>query len=411
MTTTIECAHLKRLTTELEQLSAAGKSGILTLNSHIEEAKLYFSQGQLLYATSHIHRLRRWSRAVEQCCSDITVKLPPSLKTSLWEYQLLYQAVRHQEVSVTEARGVIRRVFGEVLFSMSRQIDFNFQWENHHLLQSGFPKKLTCSLSEMKKVVQQVAQMQTQWQMANLGNLDPNLALILTQPTPNDFSGLARYLNGEWTLWDISLQIQKPIVSIARAFIPLIKKGLLQLQMLPDVSIPVHSDFTVPTNSNSDKLSSRQLPLIACIDDSAVVGESLKKILTPVGCHVLSILNPVKGLTQIAEHKPDLIFLDLMMPKANGYIVCKFLHNAPIFKNTPVIILTSRNTIVDRNYAKYAGAADFLNKPPDPRKTLQVVRKHLAHQFPILKTYYLSERKNQPIYTPENFSDQLAVNY
>ncbi|WP_281062915.1 response regulator [Limnoraphis robusta] len=161
----------------------------------------------------------------------------------------------------------------------------------------------------------------------------------------------------------------------------------------------------------TDKSSStRKQPLIACIDDSPVAAQSLKQILEPMGCQILSIQNPVKGLAQIAEHKPDLIFLDLVMPNANGYIVCKFLRNAPIFQNTPVVILTSRDTVVDRNYAKLAGASDFLSKPPNPRDTLQVVRKHLAEKFPRLRTYSLTEGAKKEVSTSSEHSAKPISN-
>ncbi|MEB3280013.1 MAG: response regulator [Lyngbya sp.] len=391
---TTECIHLKRLGEELERLSQQTESGILILSSHTEEGRLYFTQGQLLYATSHVHRVRRWSRSVDKYCSKITVKLPSSLNSSLWEYQLLYQGIRRKELNLTQAKSIIRRAITEVLFSMSRHIDLHFHWEAHSSLASGFSKHLTVPDAEVQKILLQVAQMQIQWQTANLSNLDPNLAPILTKPiNPKALSGLVKYLNGELTLWDISEKIQKPIVTTARALIPLVQKGLLQFRMLPDLPAPTDSVSEKTDNSTvkSETSSTRQRPLIACIDDSPVAAESIKQILTPMGCQVLSIQNPVKGLAQIAEHKPDLIFLDLVMPNANGYIVCKFLRNAPIFQDTPVVILTSRDTVVDRNYAKLAGASDFLSKPPNPRDTLQVVRKHLAQKFPLLRTYNLKE--------------------
>lgn len=394
MTTTDESAHLKRLGEELKRLSQARESGILILSSHTEEGRLYFGRGQLLYATSHIHRVRRWWRATNKYCPKIIPKAPSSPNSSLWEYQLLYHEIRRKELNLTQAKSIVQRVVSEVLFSMSRHIDLQFQWETHTKLASGFSKHLCFSDAEVQKILRQVDQMQTQWQMANLSNLDPNLAPILTKPVnPKALSGLVKYLNGELTLWDISQKIQKPVISIARALIPLVQKGLLQFRMLPDLPVPTNSapQKTDSSAETAKKSNPSPRPLIACIDDSPVAAESLRQILAPVGCQILSIQNPVKGLAQIAEHKPDLIFLDLVMPNANGYIVCKFLRNAPIFQNTPVVILTSRDTVVDRNYAKLAGATDFLSKPPDPRETLQVVRKHLAQNFPILRTYNLCE--------------------
>ncbi len=389
--TTTEYINLKQLNQKLQQLSQHQNSGILTLSSHTEEGKLYFSQGLLLYAVTNVHPVRRWSRAIAKYCPKIT--LPPSLPTHhvLWEYKLLYQGIRRQELKLPQAKAVMGRVLSEVLFSMTRAVHLNFHWEAQKGLESGFSKHLCLPYEEIKSLLPQIAQMQSQWQTAHLSNLDPNLAPVLIKPVNSKaLSGLPKYLNGELTLWDISLQIEKPLVSITRALIPLVDKGLLQFRMLPDLprkdEEKLSSAVENSTDSPDPSIPSRKQPLIACIDDSPVAAQTLKQILEPMGCQVLSIQNPVKGLAQIAEHKPDLIFLDLVMPNANGYIVCKFLRNAPIFQNTPVVILTSRDTVVDRNYAKLAGASDFLSKPPDPGETMQVVRKHLAQLFPRLRT-------------------------
>jgi chemotaxis family two-component system response regulator PixG len=333
----------------------------------------------------------------------------------LWEYKLLYQGIRRQELNLSQAKGVMRRVLSEVLFSMTRPIDLNFHWEAHTSLESGFSKHLSLSYEEVKSILPQVAQMQSQWQTANLNNLDPNLAPVLTKPVnPKALSGLVKYLNGDLTLWDISQQIEKPLVSVTRALVPLLQKGLLQFRMLPDLPAKAEENLTKTTKNSTDytekSSSTRKQPLIACIDDSPVAAQSLKQILEPMGCQILSIQNPVKGLAQIAEHKPDLIFLDLVMPNANGYIVCKFLRNAPIFQNTPVVILTSRDTVVDRNYAKLAGASDFLSKPPNPRDTLQVVRKHLAEKFPRLRTYSLTEGAKKEVSTSSEHSAKPISN-
>jgi chemotaxis family two-component system response regulator PixG len=182
--------------------------------------------------------------------------------------------------------------------------------------------------------------------------------------------------------------------------------------MLPDLTVQTDSvdEQTNNLTVQNEKTSTRQHPLIACIDDSLVAIESLKQILEPVGCQILSIQNPVKGLAQIAEHKPDLIFLDLVMPNANGYIVCKFLRNAPIFQNTPVIILTTRDTVVDRNYAKIAGATDFLSKPPNSQETLQVVCQHLGQKFPRLRTYNFREGAKKDPAPTSDYTVKRTIN-
>ena len=91
---------------------------------------------------------------------------------------------------------------------------------------------------------------------------------------------------------------------------------------------------------------------MACIDDSPIVIHNLKSILGPAGFQVLSIPEPMAGFAQLIEHKPDLILLDLNMPNANGYSICKFLRETPVFGQTPIIILTAQDNVIDRTRAK-----------------------------------------------------------
>lgn len=66
----------------------------------------------------------------------------------------------------------------------------------------------------------------------------------------------------------------------------------------------------------------RKKPLITCIDDSPIIAERLEQILQPAGFRVLTINNPMQGVAKLAEEKPDLIFLDVVMPQTGGYNVC-----------------------------------------------------------------------------------------
>jgi chemotaxis family two-component system response regulator PixG len=116
--------------------------------------------------------------------------------------------------------------------------------------------------------------------------------------------------------------------------------------------------------------------LIACIDDSQAIAQTLRNIVEPAGYQFIHTADPVRGLAQLAQHKPDLIFLDIEMPNASGYTVCQFLRKAPAFKHTPVIMLTSRDNLVDRSRAKLVGASEFIAKPPEGEQVLQIIEKY-----------------------------------
>jgi chemotaxis family two-component system response regulator PixG len=103
----------------------------------------------------------------------------------------------------------------------------------------------------------------------------------------------------------------------------------------------------------------------------------LKCIIEPLGYEVLGITEPLQSVSTLLQRKPDLIFLDLIMPNTNGYELCTFLRKTTTFQEIPIVILTGRDGMIDRVRAKMAGSSDFLSKPPDPAKVLQILRKFL----------------------------------
>ncbi|MEL4897544.1 response regulator [Crocosphaera sp. Alani8] len=86
---------------------------------------------------------------------------------------------------------------------------------------------------------------------------------------------------------------------------------------------------------------------------------------------------PLKAIPSFLKNKPDLIFLDLVMPITNGYELCTQLRKTPSLKDVPVVILTGKDGLVDRMRAKIVGANDFLSKPVKVSEFIKVLNKHL----------------------------------
>jgi two-component system, chemotaxis family, response regulator PixG len=198
----------------------------------------------------------------------------------------------------------------------------------------------------------------------------PNLA---SQVSPATFQSMIRLLQGKLTLWDVSLHMRRPLADVMRVLMPFIRQGVIELQNIPDVPVPC----PVPAAVNLP-LTNQPRSLIACIDDSPAIGQIMESILSSQGYEVLSILNPLQGISILLERKPDLIFLDLVMPNTNGYELCTFLRKTTSFQQTPIIILTGNDGVIDRVRAKLTGASEFLGKPPEPQKVLQMVHKYLG---------------------------------
>jgi two-component system, chemotaxis family, response regulator PixG len=166
--------------------------------------------------------------------------------------------------------------------------------------------------------------------------------------------------------------MQRPLPSLLRALLPWIENGMIELQEISDLPLPVSQ-----LQASSFRTCPSPKALIACIDDSPLIGHTLSHVLNPLGYEVLPIANPLRGITTLLDRKPDLIFLDLIMPNTNGYELCTFLRKTSVFEKTPIVILTDSDTIIDRVRAKMAGSSEFLAKPIQPDKTVRTVQKLL----------------------------------
>ncbi len=368
---TITTHVLSKLTKELDTLSQDKASGDLILsNQHHELGRIRLFSGRLLYINSIHHPVRRFLRATEKHCPDWALEPIKLEKNQPWEYQQIYHGIVTKQLSISQTKPVIAEVAKECLFELVSDPEYKSEWKPKENSNAGLSLYLTLSGLEVQGILKKAAQMQQEWLDYRLETFNPSLAPIVKQGIDNQsFAALKQYLNGKFTLWDIAVELKKSMVDITRYLLPLVGKNVVQFQDIPDLPLP--------NGKKSEAATAKKKGLIACIDDSPVVAHNLKKILMPAGYHILTITEPMHGFSQLIDHKPDLIFLDLNMPNANGYSVCQFLRNSPVFEKTPIIILTAHDTIIDRSRAKLVGATDFLGKPAPPDELLAVVKKHL----------------------------------
>ncbi|MGB3535813.1 MAG: response regulator [Microcoleaceae cyanobacterium] len=373
---TSESTTIAYLLEELDRLCQQMAIGQLVITSHAREGQLHLFYGRLLYATGDFHRVRRWQRAIQKYAPRWQPQIQSfSLEPDKpWEYQLLYQGVAAEQITLAQAKSIIQIAALELLFSLSRYSDAVIQWESHESTNSELTLGLALSLRELAAVVSKAEQLGQRWYDAGFENLSPNLTPVYKKAiSPTALSGWGKYLNGRYTLWDISARTRKSVVSVTKMLLPLVKKGLIQFRNIKDLPHPTFQDTEIDSTAPPPHKG-----LIICIDDSPTVVQVLEKIVQSAGYTIIGIQDPVLALAKVAEYKPDLIFLDLVMPNANGYTVCQFLKNAPVFQNTPVVILTSRDNVIDRSRAKLVGASDFLVKPPKPKETLFIIQKYLS---------------------------------
>lgn len=116
---------------------------------------------------------------------------------------------------------------------------------------------------------------------------------------------------------------------------------------------------------------------VMVIDDSKTIRRTAEKLLTNAGCTVLTAENGFEALPIINSQHPDLLFIDILMPRLDGYQTCSLVKSNPNFSDTPIIMLSSKDGLFDRAKGRVAGAEQYLTKPFTREDLLGAIRTHL----------------------------------
>lgn len=114
------------------------------------------------------------------------------------------------------------------------------------------------------------------------------------------------------------------------------------------------------------------------IDDSKTIRRTAETLLKKVGCEVITAIDGFDALAKIADCKPDIIFVDIMMPRLDGYQTCALIKNNKDFRSTPVIMLSSKDGLFDRAKGRIVGSDQYLTKPFSRDELLGAISTHVV---------------------------------
>ncbi len=117
---------------------------------------------------------------------------------------------------------------------------------------------------------------------------------------------------------------------------------------------------------------------VMVIDDSKTIRRSAETLLKKAGCEVVTAIDGFEALAMITVHKPDIIFVDIMMPRLDGYQTCALIKNNQSFKATPVIMLSSKDSIFDRARGRIVGSDKYLTKPFSKEDLINAINTHVG---------------------------------
>lgn len=337
----------------------------------------YFYLGRIIYATGGTHPVRRYQR-------NLSIYLPQVLsqwkelskdtqisekvdKELSWEYGLLNLWLQQKKIEAKEVNQFINAQVQEILFDITQTAQVTIRYEED----KSYKRPL--SLINPEQITLEAWKLRQSWQNAKLADRNPDYAPLIVKPeelkqkvSSKTFESMIRLLDGSKSIRDLIVQLpQQNIVQFTSLLQPYVQTGLIELVKIEDLQSPI-------------QLPTAYIPLIACIDDNVSICETMKSIITANNYRFLGISDELRAINILLKQKPDMIFLDFVMPKINGYELCGMLRKVPEFRDKPIIILSAYNNIVEHFRGKVSGCSGFVYKPIETENITSAIAQYLA---------------------------------
>lgn len=375
---------------------------------------LYFRLGRLIWQTGGPNSDERWRRHLLRYCPHLDFALIEQIvpqQDSYREYRILAQLQEQKLIEQQQLVNLITSTIAEVLFDVMQYSEGATASQQQQLSCTtvvGEVPSFLLAVVSTEEVLKQATQAWKQWRDAGLSAYSPNLFPVVQQfdhlQLEASFQPLISLVDGTQTLRSLAQKSGQDVLSLTLNLMPLVKVGAIAFSSVPSFrkyNLPTHSQEnitflaakseedtflqvspnwrkTAPTKTGKQIINPSGAPLVACVDDSPVVCRRLEEILTQHSYRFVGIQESLTAVFQLIKSKPDFIFLDLLMPKMNGYEICSQIRKTPSLRDVPVVILTGKDGLVDRMRAKLVGATDFLSKPVETEKVLHVLHRHLV---------------------------------
>lgn len=347
--------------------------------------EIVFYQGQIVWSLDLTQPNRLWQRLLQAHVGDKRINLGALVQAAnnpswaglaqnrktCWYYQGAIALLATNEITIAQLTAMLAAAAAETIFDL-------LQYSQGQVLNFRSQSELFIDrppiVVNTNEIIDRSEALWAEWQRQKLGNISPNKIPVIKHPiqlyrqtTPIIYQNLVQVITGEQTLREIAMEIDEDLLLLTRSLIRYIQTGMIELIDVPDLILPKLADRLLPSikqNLPAKTIAgSPQSKLVICIDDSPQICELMRAIITQAGYRFISIQDATQVLPRLLENKPDLIFLDLIMPKINGYEICGQIKRVSSLAKIPIVILTGRDGLIDRLRSKVVGASEFIAKP------------------------------------------------
>ncbi len=113
---------------------------------------------------------------------------------------------------------------------------------------------------------------------------------------------------------------------------------------------------------------------VVVIDDSKTIRRTAETLLKKAGCEVITATDGFESLSKVMECQPNIIFVDIMMPRLDGYQTCALIKNNQVFKKIPIVMLSSKDGLFERARSRIVGAEHYMTKPFTREELLNAIK-------------------------------------
>lgn len=394
---------IDQCTRHLEDGCLALTHGPVTWTLYIADGKLFYISHSLDFAERIDVHLRRLSASIPALTTDLLAQVrletgleKPTSKDPQYGYLTICALVMKKLLTPEQASRLVFDLSMDALLSCFCLTGGEYRFES---MTFGVP---IFSRLDPKMVIPSIRRRLKLWQ--NLGPVihSPYQRLYIGSEqeasatmSEEEFRKLSTILRG-FDFWHLSALLKEDELVVAQKLYQSIlgKTIILREPQAPFDKLPpipaLAKALTVsrpkPTKKSSkqglggiaDRHAIHSTYKIACIDDSPVVLQTIERYLENHNLSILLINNPVRALMEVIRAKPNLILLDVGMPKVDGYELCRLIRRNANFKSTPIIMVTGNSGLIDRAKAKIAGATDYMTKPFTQDQLSKMVFRYLS---------------------------------